>query len=91
TEGAVATSTPLRRRWTGPDGSAHHLVDPATGLPHARAARQVTVVAADGWWAEAAATALTGPGARLPEACAALVVDHDGTVRHLGGIERYLR
>jgi hypothetical protein len=51
----------------------------------------VTVVAAEAWWAEASATALIGPDAPLPPDCAAIVVDHDGTVRRLGAIDRYLR
>ncbi|MDE3111377.1 MAG: FAD:protein FMN transferase [Chloroflexota bacterium] len=31
--GAVATSGTYRRRWSGPGGAMHHLIDPRTGLP----------------------------------------------------------
>lgn len=89
--GAVATSTTRRRTWPGPAGPTHHLVDPTTGRPWDRAARQVTVVAADGWWAEACATALAAPDAPLPPNCAAIVIDHDGGRRDLGAMEAYLR
>ena len=57
-EGAVATSSRLRRRWTRPDGTeSHHLIDPRTGRPARSAVLTATVVAAEGWVAEAAATA----------------------------------
>lgn len=32
-DGALATSGRDRRRWTGPDGERHHLIDPETGRP----------------------------------------------------------
>jgi thiamine biosynthesis lipoprotein len=32
-DGALATSGRDRRRWAGPDGERHHLIDPATGRP----------------------------------------------------------
>ena len=69
----------------------HHLIDPDTGRPWARAARQVTVVAADGWWAEAAAKALIAPDSPLPPDCAAIVIDHAGHRHELGPIRDYLR
>lgn len=44
--GALATSTTLRRRWTTADGrTAHHLIDPRTGLPAASPFVQVSVIA----------------------------------------------
>ena len=44
--GGVATSSTLRRRWTGPDGvEHHHLVDPATGASAAGPTVAVTVAA----------------------------------------------
>lgn len=63
-QGAVATSSRCRRRWTRSDGSvAHHLIDPTTGAPARTEVLAVTVVAAHGWTAEALATAafLAGP------------------------------
>lgn len=68
-DGAVATSSPVRRRWVGPDGPAHHLLDPRTGLPRPSGPRLTSVVAGDAWWAEVAATALcatAGTGDRAP-------------------------
>lgn len=49
---AVATSSALRRRWSG----RHHVLDPRTGLPAASGVVQATVVADRGWRAEAGAT-----------------------------------
>lgn len=49
---AVATSSTLRRRWSG----RHHVIDPRTGLPAASGVVQATVVADRGWRAEAGAT-----------------------------------
>ena len=51
--GGVATSSPLRRHWTGPDGrDVHHLVDPRTGACARTNVRSTTVVAAAAWQAE---------------------------------------
>jgi FAD:protein FMN transferase len=83
-EGAVATSSRLRRRWMTASGEAHHLIDPRTGRPADTDVVAVTVVAAEGWWAEALTKALflTGP-AGLDEAgdLHAVIVTADGT-RH---------
>jgi thiamine biosynthesis lipoprotein len=56
-DGAVATSSPLRRRWRGTRGEMHHLVDPRTGDVADTDARSVTVVAAEAWQAEVLAKA----------------------------------
>ena len=53
-DGAVATSTTAYRRW-GDD--AHHLIDPATGLPARTDLLAVTVVAGEAAWAEVVAKA----------------------------------
>jgi thiamine biosynthesis lipoprotein len=55
--GGVATSGRDVRRF-GPDGSLHHLIDPATGEPARPGPLAVTVVATDAAEAEAHATAL---------------------------------
>jgi len=56
-DGAVATSSTRRRRWTTRNGTArHHVVDPTTGAPTADGT--VTVVAATATEAEVQATAL---------------------------------
>lgn len=49
---AVATSSTLRRRWSG----RHHVLDPRTGTPTASDVVQATVVADHGWRAEAGTT-----------------------------------
>ena len=49
---AVATSSTLRRRWSG----RHHVLDPRSGLPASGDIVQATVVADRGWRAEAGAT-----------------------------------
>ena len=64
--GAVATSTPLRRRWTvvpctgkrPPSATAHHLLDPGTGRSTGNGPFVVTAIAGESWWAEAVATAV---------------------------------
>lgn len=57
-EGAVTTSTTLRRSWTGPGGERlHHLIDPATGLPSTTDVVAVTTCSSQAWWAEVAAKA----------------------------------
>lgn len=52
-EGAVATSSRLLRRWQTTEGEAHHLIDPSTGQPAQTDVVAVTVVAGEAWWAEA--------------------------------------
>lgn len=51
---AVATSTTLKRRWA--QGRRHHVIDPRTGTIADGDLLQASVVAAEAWWAEAAAT-----------------------------------
>ena len=52
TRRAVATSSILRRRWSG----RHHVLDPQSGLPTESGVVQASVVADCGWRAEAGAT-----------------------------------
>lgn len=56
-DGAVATSTTLKRRWTHDGLPRHHLIDPVTRAPSTSDLELVTVVARRGWIAEALATA----------------------------------
>jgi thiamine biosynthesis lipoprotein len=85
-DGAVATSSRLRRRWDTPTGPAHHLIDPRDGRPAAGGTVAATAVAAAGWQAEAfAKAAFLGGWAdglhRLEEHdVGALLVDDDGAV-----------
>ena len=82
-EGAVATSSTQRRRWTTATGPAHHLIDPRTGRPAEVPVASLTVVAAEAWWAEVQATSLLlgGPEgmAQADGSVEALMVLLDGT------------
>jgi FAD:protein FMN transferase len=65
-DGAAATSGIGRRSWLGADGRpAHHLLDPATGLPAFTGVVQVTALAPTGVEAEirSKAALLSGPSA----------------------------
>lgn len=81
-DGAVATSSRVRRRWQTADGEAHHLIAPATGRPASSRHATVTAVANDGWWAEVVTKAvLVGglePGAASPLAALVGTVDESG-------------
>lgn len=74
-EGAVATSSTLRRHWRDGERRAHHLIDPHTGRPVAGDLVSVTVVAGSAAAAEVLAKValVTGsaPSARR------LLADHD--------------
>ena len=93
-EGAVATSTTLRRAWRVGGRSVHHLIDPRTGAPSESPTVLATAVAASGWMAEtlAKATLLRGEhpfdlvGGSDAEA---IVVTHDGTVSASPGLQRF--
>jgi FAD:protein FMN transferase len=88
--GAVATSSRARRRWTSADGTEHHhLIEPVTGTSASTSVLAATVIASDGWRAEVLAkvafldglstSASKGPGWLDRLGVAALVV-HDGGV-----------
>ncbi|MGZ4689042.1 MAG: FAD:protein FMN transferase [Acidimicrobiia bacterium] len=85
-EGAVATSSRLRRRWVREDGvEHHHLVDPVTGTSARSPVLAATAVAATGWQAEVLSKAAfldAGAGLDLVEElrAAALVVVPDGAI-----------
>ncbi|HEY2915737.1 MAG TPA: FAD:protein FMN transferase [Candidatus Limnocylindrales bacterium] len=64
TGGAIATSSVRLAAWVTPDGRpAHHLIDPATGLPGGDGLLAVTVQARDAAWSEVWAKALFLAGA----------------------------
>jgi thiamine biosynthesis lipoprotein len=82
-DGAVATSSRLARRWVGASGRpSHHLIDPVSGAPMESDVVAVTVVAGEGWWAEAQTKALFALGAehglRQLRNASAAVVDSRG-------------
>jgi thiamine biosynthesis lipoprotein len=93
-EGAVATSSRLRRRWRTTAGEAHHIIDPATGRPADTDVVAVTVVAGEAWSAEALTKSLflAGPaGLREIGAIDAVVVAFDGVRHATSGLEATLR
>ncbi len=65
-DGAVATSTTLKRRWSVGGAPRHHLIDPGTGLPSTTDLELATAVAAEGWHAEVMAKAVLLRGAEHP-------------------------
>lgn len=91
-EGAIATSGIGRRVWRNEDGTvAHHLLDPATGLPAWTGLLQVTALAPTALAAETAAKAalLRGPsGARalLERRHGGVLVHDDGRVEVVAAI-----
>lgn len=95
-DGAVATSTRLRRQWRRQGRGFHHLIDPGSGAPASSGVVTVTVVAARTQWAEVLAKAalIAGlpAGAALLEAhgVAGLLVMEDGTAHRAGPWERFV-
>jgi thiamine biosynthesis lipoprotein ApbE len=89
--GAVATSSTTVRRWTVKAGvTAHHIVDPRTGLPAATPWRTVTVVATTCERANAASTAAIVMGDAAPDwlratGLPARLVATDGSVVRVAG------
>lgn len=93
-EGAVATSSSLRRRWQTAAGEAHHLIDPTTGDPADTDVYSVTVVAGEAWWAEVLTKSLylLGPaGLAVLDNAHAVIVMADGTRHSTDGIRGALR
>ena len=96
TAGAVATSSVLARRWDGPEGAAHHLIDPRSGRPSTSDLVAVSVVGAEAMWAEvvakAAVIAGSSQGRVLVEqlGLSALASTVDGSVLRWGSIDSFL-
>jgi thiamine biosynthesis lipoprotein len=95
-DGALATSTSLVRRWRQHGEERHHLIDPRTGRPCESDVASVSVVADEGWRAEALSKAalLVGVERALPllaaNAATGLVVDWQGRIHPASGIQAYL-
>ncbi|MBC9723933.1 FAD:protein FMN transferase [Streptomyces sp. TRM68367] len=95
-DGAVATSTRLRRRWQRAGREFHHLIDPATGAPAASELTGVTVVAGVAHWAEVLAKAAliaglpTGSALLEAHGVAGLLVTEDGAAHSAGLWERFV-
>lgn len=96
TDGAVATSSSRRRRWRVDGRHRHHLIDPATARPISDPPATVSTVTGEGWWAEAAATAIAVGGTAWAHrwaptnAVTGLIEEADGERHLLPGAERFL-
>jgi thiamine biosynthesis lipoprotein len=96
-DGAVATSSSAKRRWSRDGAEVHHLVDPRYGQPAATGLTSVTVIAGSGARAEAltkaAFVAGAGRAAELVQQAGAtgLLVADTGAVIPFAGIEAFLR
>lgn len=96
-EGAVATSSRTRRRWSSRGRELHHLLDPRTGTPACSGLAQVTVLAHDAASAEVLAKAVFLAGADAGRdlvgrhGTAALLVADDGEVIDVGPIDAFRR
>jgi thiamine biosynthesis lipoprotein len=95
-DGAVATSTTLRRRWTVGGVERHHLIDPRTGTSSTTDLVLVAVVAGSAWLAEVLAKGVLLRGGPHPfelvdgTGAHALVVDRDGRITASAGLHAYL-
>ena len=95
-DGAVATTSRLRRAWSTPTGLRHHLIDARTGAPADSGLAAVTVVAGEAWCAEVLTKAafLAGPrdGARMiaDDGAAGVLVCYTGARVLAGTIEAFL-
>ncbi len=94
-EGAVATSTTLRRRWLTGGEPRHHVIDPQTGLPSDTDLTLTSVVAAEAWVAEVLAKAVLLAGSAHPfdiiggTGAQALAVDGQGRISESPGLAEY--
>lgn len=94
-DGAVVTSSALRRSWTAAGQRMHHLIDPLTGAPAHRGVAAAVVIGAEAASAEvvakAAVVAGREDGAEMARAfdVTGLLVGDDGTVHVLEGFEAF--
>ena len=95
-DGAVATSTTLRRTWTIGGETRHHLIDPQTGSPSDTDLTLATAVAANAATAEVMAKAVLLTGAAHPfdilggTGIEAIACARDGRVLATHGLGAYL-
>ena len=95
-DGAIATSSRLRRAWRNGERMVHHLIDPATGASAESPVVSTSVLAGKAWWAEvlskAAFLAAQDEAAELLEAqgTPALVTLESGEMLAIAGMEELL-
>jgi FAD:protein FMN transferase len=94
-DGAMATSSTLRRRWSVGGEIRHHLIDPATGRPSHSDLVQVTAIARSAWIAELhAKTALLRGSTRafdlMSDAVSAVSVDRNLQIGATPSLHRHL-
>jgi thiamine biosynthesis lipoprotein len=91
-DGAVASSSTLRRQWVAGGESVHHLIDPSTGHSPVGVAG-VCVIARCGWLAEVLATAAcvegTGELVETAGSCG-IFVPMVGSPRLLGNVAEFI-
>lgn len=90
-EGAVVTSSRLKRRWIRSGDEVHHLIDPRSGESTSSNVVAATVVSGEAWWAEAQTKPIFVLGAhmglqRLTDS-SGLVVTDDGGVTATPNLE----
>jgi thiamine biosynthesis lipoprotein len=94
-QGAIATSTTLRRRWNVDGQARHHLIDPATGQPSDSDLELCTVIAGEAWIAEVLAKAVLLRGSTRAfdiidgTGVQALTIDAAGTIRITPGFQQF--
>jgi len=94
-EGAVATSSVLKRTWKLGEQRYHHLIDPATGKPSESDLAVASIITGEGWKAEVLAKAALLRGRSrafdpLDAASAGVVVDHSGLIDASEGFATFL-
>jgi len=96
-DGAMATSSTVRRRWRHAGVEQHHLIDPATGAPSDSDLVAVTAMAGEGWMAEVLAKAVLLRGSAHPfdilggSGAEAVAVGRDGRVQISDGLQAVVR
>ena len=94
-DGAMATSTTLKRHWETEGEARHHLIDPGTGRPSTSDLTLVTVIATEGWIAEILAKAVLLRGNEHPfdlvggTGAEALCIDADGRLQATDGFTAF--
>jgi len=94
-DGALATSTTLKRHWQVDGEHRHHLIDPGTGRPSTTDLTLVSVIATEGWRAEILAKAVLLRGSAHPfdliggTGAEALCIDRTGRLQATDGFTAF--